>query len=120
MSKHMLITSSPTDFNLSHPGTGRVVCRPKLTILNDRRYVLNGIAPGSMYIRRPPVMIGYEDSRAAKEDAFFRSSWFITGDLGTPNHNRYLYFSDCSKEVINCGINIISPFKTEKVVLLGT
>lgn len=90
---------------------------------------------GRIAVRGAPVFRGYEDGGDANNEAFFGEGWFDTGDLGyldadgTSFHRSsvchritfytsgYLYITGRSKEVINRGGEIISPFEVEEVYL---
>ena len=47
--------------------------------------------------RGASLMLGYFDDQAATEDAFNKSGWFMTGDLGTVDANGYLRISGRSE-----------------------
>ena len=60
---------------------------------------------------------GYEDNPLATAEAFFPGGWFDTGDLGYLDGGGYLYVTGRSKEVINRGGELISPFEVEEAML---
>ena len=48
---------------------------------------------------------------------FTESGWFDTGDLGYTDDDGYLYITGRSKEVINRGGEIISPYEVENTIM---
>ena len=60
-------------------------------------------------------MLGYFDDQKATEDAFNKSGWFMTGDLGTLDANGYLRISGRSKDIIIRGGHNIHPARIEEL-----
>jgi acyl-CoA synthetase (AMP-forming)/AMP-acid ligase II len=65
--------------------------------------------------RGASLMLGYFDDQAATEDAFNKSGWFMTGDLGTLDANGYLRISGRSKDIIIRGGHNIHPAHIEEL-----
>ncbi len=64
--------------------------------------------------RGASLMLGYFDDQTATEDAFNKSGWFMTGDLGTLDANGYLRISGRSKDIIIRGGHNIHPAHIEE------
>ena len=60
-------------------------------------------------------MLGYFDDQTATEDAFNKSGWFMTGDLGTLDANGYLRIAGRSKDIIIRGGHNIHPARIEEL-----
>ncbi len=60
-------------------------------------------------------MLGYFDDQAATEDAFNKSGWFMTGDLGTIDAQGYLRITGRSKDIIIRGGHNIHPARIEEL-----
>jgi acyl-CoA synthetase len=65
--------------------------------------------------RGASLMLGYFDDQAATEDAFNKSGWFMTGDLGTLDANGYLRIAGRSKDIIIRGGHNIHPAHIEEL-----
>jgi acyl-CoA synthetase len=64
--------------------------------------------------RGASLMLGYFDDQSATEDAFNKSGWFMTGDLGTLDANGYLRIAGRSKDIIIRGGHNIHPAHIEE------
>ena len=64
--------------------------------------------------RGASLMLGYFDDQAATEDAFNKSGWFMTGDLGTLDAQGYLRIAGRSKDIIIRGGHNIHPAHIEE------
>ena len=68
-----------------------------------------------------PCFASYDGDAKADSEAFFRGSdghrWFDTGDLGHLDADGYLFITGRSKEVINRGGEIVSPFEVEEAIM---
>ena len=58
---------------------------------------------GEVQLRGPAVTSGYLDNRDANAAAFTADGWFRTGDLGTIDHDGFLFVSGRAKEVLVLG-----------------
>jgi acyl-CoA synthetase (AMP-forming)/AMP-acid ligase II len=65
--------------------------------------------------RGASLMLGYFDDQAATEEAFNKSGWFMTGDLGTLDANGYLRITGRSKDIIIRGGHNIHPARVEEL-----
>src|SRR6185503_15673880 len=65
--------------------------------------------------RGSSLMLGYFDDQTATEDAFNKSGWFMTGDLGTLDANGYLRIAGRSKDIIIRGGHNIHPARIEEL-----
>jgi acyl-CoA synthetase len=65
--------------------------------------------------RGASLMLGYFDDQKATEDAFNKSGWFMTGDLGTLDAGGYLRISGRSKDIIIRGGHNIHPARIEEL-----
>ena len=93
---------------------------------------LDGMQVGSICVRGAPTFLGYENNEDANRESFFEDGYFNTGiliitsthllsctigDNGYLDKDGYLFLSGRSKEVINRGGEIISPFEIEEVIV---
>jgi len=116
MTECMPISAPPLDYQLDREGTSGRSVGPELSIFDDEGKAVAPRAVGNIVVRGPPLFSGYEGNPEATEEAFFPGGWFNTGDLGWMDEDGYLYISGRSKEVINRGGEIISPFEVEEAV----
>jgi len=72
-------------------------------------------AVGQIGGRGASLMLGYFDDQTATEDAFNKSGWFMTGDLGTLDANGYLRISGRAKDIIIRGGHNIHPARIEEL-----
>ena len=86
-------------------------------ILDGNGKQVTNMTTGNICVRGYPVFHGYEDNDKANAESFFPGGWFNTGDLGYMDDDGYLYINGRSKEVINRGGEIISPFEIEEAML---
>jgi acyl-CoA synthetase len=70
---------------------------------------------GQLGGRGASLMLGYFDDQAATEDAFNKSGWFMTGDLGSIDALGYLRISGRSKDIIIRGGHNIHPAHIEEL-----
>ena len=70
---------------------------------------------GQLGGRGASLMLGYFDDQAATEDAFNKSGWFMTGDLGTIDAQGYLRITGRSKDIIIRGGHNIHPAWVEEL-----
>ena len=60
---------------------------------------------------------GYEDEHGSVVCAADPNGWFDTGDLGYLDAGGYLFINGRSKEIINRGGEVISPFEVEEAMM---
>jgi acyl-CoA synthetase len=70
---------------------------------------------GQLGGRGASLMLGYFDDQAATEDAFNKTGWFMTGDLGSIDAQGYLRISGRSKDIIIRGGHNIHPAHIEEL-----
>eukprot|EP00899_Mesostigma_viride_P029467 jgi/Mesvir1/9705/Mv12179-RA.4 len=112
----MPATSPPRDYLLDRPGTSGQPVGPHLEIQNDYGEKMPVGQAGHIMVRGRPVMRGYENSPEANASSF-RRGWFCTGDLGYMDADGFLFITGRSKEVINRGGEIISPYEIEEALM---
>lgn len=120
----MPIASPPTTYKLERPGCSGIACGPYLSIrdpLNLERELPRG-QTGAVSVRGLPTFTGYEKEavRSVPLDtsAFSSEGWFDSGDCGFMDEDGYLFITGRSKEIINRGGEVISPFEIEEAVLI--
>jgi acyl-CoA synthetase (AMP-forming)/AMP-acid ligase II len=75
-------------------------------------------APGEIGMlggRGASLMLGYFDDQAATEDAFSKTGWFMTGDLGSIDAQGYLRIAGRTKDIIIRGGHNIHPARVEEL-----
>jgi acyl-CoA synthetase len=70
---------------------------------------------GQLGGRGASLMLGYFDDQAATEDAFNKSGWFMTGDLGSLDAQGYLRIAGRTKDIIIRGGHNIHPARIEEL-----
>eukprot|EP00929_Paragymnodinium_shiwhaense_P018656 TRINITY_DN12974_c0_g1_i1.p1 TRINITY_DN12974_c0_g1~~TRINITY_DN12974_c0_g1_i1.p1 ORF type:complete len:1753 (-),score=302.99 TRINITY_DN12974_c0_g1_i1:143-5401(-) len=116
MTECMPISAPPLTYKLDRKGTSGVRVGPELKIFDDDGQEVASGSLGNIVVRGPPLFKGYENDEEATKAAFFAGGWFNTGDVGYMDEDGYLYITGRSKEVINRGGEIISPFEVEEAV----
>ncbi|KAF5981973.1 coenzyme A synthetase [Fusarium bulbicola] len=121
MTECMPISTPPLDYRLDREGTSGISTGPELTILDwSERTVTNGTV-GRICVRGEPVFPGYLRSDGTYDKSpFNEAGWFDTGDLGYMDDDGYLYITGRSKEVINRGGELISPFEVENAIMTAS
>ncbi|KAI7287079.1 acetyl-CoA synthetase-like protein [Hortaea werneckii] len=118
MTECMPISTPPLDYCLDRPGTSGISVGPELAVMdgNDKR-VAHGVV-GRISVRGAPVFEGYlQDDNRVDVSCFTEDGWFDTGDMGFLDPDGYVYITGRSKEVINRGGELVSPFEVEEAVV---
>ncbi|KAI0338447.1 acetyl-CoA synthetase-like protein [Trametopsis cervina] len=120
----MPIASPPTTYQLERPGCSGIACGPYLSIrdpLDLERELTTG-QTGAVCVRGIPTFTGYETvadrSVPLDRSAFSTEGWFDSGDCGYMDKDGYLFITGRSKEIINRGGEVISPFEIEEAILI--
>ncbi|EWG44724.1 hypothetical protein FVEG_05723 [Fusarium verticillioides 7600] len=121
MTECMPISTPPLDYRLDREGTSGISTGPELTVLNwSEQTVLNGTV-GRICVRGEPLFPGYlKPDGTYDKSPFNETGWFDTGDLGYMDEDGYLYITGRSKEVINRGGELISPFEVENAIMTAS
>ncbi|TBU54902.1 acetyl-CoA synthetase-like protein [Dichomitus squalens] len=120
MTECMPIASPPTTYQLDRPGCSGIACGPHMSIrdpFNLERELPRG-STGAVCVRGIPTFEGYETEPGAPLDtsAFSSEGWFDGGDVGYMDQDGYLFVTGRSKEIINKGGEVISPFEIEEAI----
>ncbi|KAL0571102.1 hypothetical protein V5O48_010858 [Marasmius crinis-equi] len=125
MTECMPIASPPTTYQLDRPGCSGIACGPHISIrdpLNLERELRTG-EHGAVSVRGFPMFSGYEVAPNPQvpldTSSFSKEGWFDTGDMGYLDKDGYLFITGRSKEIINKGGEVISPFEIEEAVSIA-
>lgn len=114
----MPISTPPLDYQLDREGTSGISVGPELSILDWSDSPVPFGDVGRVCVRGEPVFPGYlKPDGSLDKSPFNADSWFDTGDLGYLDKDGYLYITGRSKEVINRGGELISPFEVENAIM---
>ncbi|KAJ7801104.1 acetyl-CoA synthetase-like protein [Mycena olivaceomarginata] len=123
MTECMPIASPPITYQLERPGCSGIACGPHLSIRHpaNLEQALPAGATGAICVRGLPTFAGYETSAEPgvplDVSAFTSEGWFDSGDMGHLDEAGYLFITGRSKEIINKGGEVISPFEVEEAVV---
>ncbi|KAJ8081882.1 putative NRPS-like protein biosynthetic cluster [Marasmius tenuissimus] len=126
MTECMPIASPPTTYQLDRPGCSGIACGPYLSIRDPSNLELElpRGKTGAVSVRGLPTFAGYEVSPDISvpldTSAFTSEGWFDSGDMGYMDNDGYLFITGRSKEIINKGGEVISPFEVEEAVVNAT
>ncbi|KIK57060.1 hypothetical protein GYMLUDRAFT_173450 [Collybiopsis luxurians FD-317 M1] len=123
MTECMPIASPPTTYQLERPGCSGIACGPYLSIRDpsNNELELPRGKTGAVSVRGLPTFDGYEVSPDVNvpldTSAFSSEGWFDSGDVGFMDDDGYLFITGRSKEIINKGGEVISPFEIEEAII---
>jgi acyl-CoA synthetase (AMP-forming)/AMP-acid ligase II len=119
----MPIASPPITYQLDRPGCSGIACGPYLSIRDPSNLerALSADKTGAICVRGLPAFQGYEVSPDINvpldTSAFSSEGWFDSGDMGHMDEDGYLFITGRSKEIINKGGEVISPFEVEEAIM---
>ncbi|CAN8096235.1 unnamed protein product [Discula destructiva] len=114
----MPISTPPVDYNLDRPGTSGISTGPELGIFDGDFHSATTGTVGRICIRGEPLFPGYlQPDGSIDRSSLNEDGWFDTGDMGKLDEDGYLYITGRSKEVINRGGELISPFEVENAIV---
>ncbi|KAI1172946.1 hypothetical protein F4777DRAFT_581417 [Nemania sp. FL0916] len=120
MTECMPISTPPLSYSLERPGTSGIITGPELVIMDQTDNEVDIFVPGRICLRGSPLFQGYlRPDGSLDKSAFNSQGWFDTGDIGYVDQDGYLYITGRSKEVINRGGELISPFEVEDAIIVA-
>lgn len=118
MTECMPISTPPIGYTLDRPGTSGMSAGPEIAVLDSGGgRIVAPQAVGRIAIRGAPVFSGYLRDGEMDRSPFTEDGWFDTGDLGYLDSDGFLFITGRSKEVINRGGELISPFEVEDAIV---
>jgi acyl-CoA synthetase (AMP-forming)/AMP-acid ligase II len=117
MTECMPISTPPLNYKLDRTGTSGVSVGPEISILDGNDCYIMDETVGRIAVRGSPVFNGYLKNSKLDTSCFTDEGWFDTGDMGYLDADGFLYITGRSKEVINRGGELISPFEVEEAVV---
>ncbi|RKF79033.1 hypothetical protein GcC1_050006 [Golovinomyces cichoracearum] len=120
MTECMPISTPPLTYSLDRPGTSGISCGPEIGVMNYDNIPLSSGETGRILVRGGPTFPGYIQDGKINTSSLSEEGWFDTGDLGYLDDDGYLYLTGRSKEVINRGGEIISPFEIEEAIMTAS
>lgn len=121
MTECMPISTPPVGYKLDRPGTSGISTGPELAIFDGNFDSLSSGIVGRICVRGEPLFPGYlQPDGSIDRSALNEDGWFDTGDMGYMDEDGYLYITGRSKEVINRGGELISPFEVENAIVAAS
>lgn len=87
----------------------------EIRVVDDQDRDVETDEVGEIVIRGPNVMKGYYKNPSATDEAL-RNGWLHSGDMGCFDEDRYLYYKDRMKDMINRGGYNVYPAEVESVL----
>lgn len=94
---------------------GSVCPGVRVRIVNEQFMDCRAEEVGQIAVKSPLASAGYYKLPHVTSESFV-DGYFLTGDLGYLDHDRYLYFVDRKKDVVVCGGINIYPSDIEPVI----
>ena len=114
------MASNPLPPRAQKPGAVGIAAGPQLRIAHEVDNHLHDGEIGEVVISGPNVTPGYEGNPDANAKSFFMADglrWFRTGDQGSLDDKGYLTLTGRLKEIINRGVEKISPLEVDGVLM---
>ena len=110
------IACNPLPPAMRKPGSVGVVTGPEIAIFDAQSQPLGPDCEGEIVIRGSSVISSYVEDPSANEQSF-TGDWLRTGDIGSIDHDGYVFIKGRIKEIINRGGTKVSPQEIENVLL---
>jgi thioesterase domain-containing protein/acyl carrier protein len=101
------------------PGSVGVATGVEIAIFDEEGRTLGPDCEGEIVIRGGSVITSYVDN-ASTDRRSFLGDWLCTGDIGSIDHDGYVFIKGRAKELINRGGTKIAPREIEEVFLEHT
>jgi acyl-CoA synthetase (AMP-forming)/AMP-acid ligase II len=95
---------------------GKGIPGVELKVVNEKGEKIKPGEIGEVIARGDNIMLGYFGDEEGTRNAI-RNGWLYTGDLGTVDHDGYIFLTARKKEIIKVGGKRISPKEIEAVIL---
>ena len=103
------ILSNPMPPRLVKYGSPGIAFGNEVCVLDEHHHPVAPGAEGEIAVRGDNVMRGYLNAAEATAAVFTQDGWFLTGDLGRMDEDRYVFVTGRRKELIIKGGENISP-----------
>jgi acyl-CoA synthetase (AMP-forming)/AMP-acid ligase II len=109
------IAAAAADPSLGHrlASCGKASAIARVEIMDDAGNLLGPGESGEIVVRSQLVFSGYWQNPDATADTIRPGSWYGTGDVGTRDHDGYLYIIDRKKDMIITGGFNVYPSEVE-------
>jgi len=107
----------PPDLYEAKKGSmGKGIPGVELRVVNENGKNIKPGEVGEVIARGDNIMLGYFADEEGTRNTI-RNGWLYTGDLGTVDHDGYIFLTARKKEIIKVGGKRISPKEIEAVIL---
>ncbi|MBP1666304.1 MAG: AMP-dependent synthetase [Bacteroidetes bacterium] len=107
----------PPDLYEAKKGSmGKGIPGVELRVVNEKGKNIKPGEVGEVIARGDNIMLGYFADEEGTRNTI-RNGWLYTGDLGTVDHDGYIFLTARKKEIIKVGGKRISPKEIEAVIL---